>query len=86
MYVNFQNQGLGKQLLQAAENYLQQKYAVKTFQMSVLSARTELIAFYQRRGYQLTTQIDEYPRTANVGQPLLQDLTVLNLIKHVDAV
>ncbi|WP_262437612.1 hypothetical protein [Acinetobacter ursingii] len=49
--------------------------------MSVLSARTELLAFYQRRGYQLTTQVEDYPIHANVGQPLLKDLTVLHLIK-----
>ncbi|WP_130803575.1 GNAT family N-acetyltransferase [Acinetobacter ihumii] len=79
-----QNQGLGKQLLQTAETYLKQKYGVSTFQMSVLSTRTELIAFYQRRGYALTHQVDAYPIHANVGQPLFQDLTVLNLIKHTD--
>ncbi|MFW1690451.1 hypothetical protein ACG9H2_10845 [Acinetobacter ursingii] len=49
--------------------------------MSVLSARTELLAFYQRRGYQLTMQVEDYPIHANVGQPLLKDLTVLHLTK-----
>ncbi len=49
--------------------------------MSVLSAWKELLAFYQRRGYQLTTQVEDYPIHANVGQPLLKDLTVLHLIK-----
>lgn len=77
----FQNQGIGKQLLQAAEHYLIEKYSVHCFKMSVLSARTELLAFYQRRGYQLTTQVEDYPIHANVGQPLLKDLTVLHLTK-----
>ncbi|MCU4414532.1 GNAT family N-acetyltransferase [Acinetobacter sp. WU_MDCI_Axc73] len=77
----FQNQGIGKQLLQAAEHYLIEKYSVSCFKMSVLSARTELLDFYQRRGYQLTAQVEDYPIHANVGQPMLKDLTVLHLGK-----
>ena len=45
------NQKIGKQLLQAVEYYLIEKYSVHCFKMSVLSARKELLAFYQRRGY-----------------------------------
>ncbi|MBK0064675.1 MULTISPECIES: GNAT family N-acetyltransferase [unclassified Acinetobacter] len=82
IHPDFQNQGIGKQLLQAAEIYLTEKYAIYTFKMSVLSARSELIAFYQRRGYQFISQVDDYPIHANVGQPLLKDLTVLHLVKH----
>lgn len=77
-----QNQGIGKALLQAAEQYLYEQFSVNTIKMSVLSARHELISFYQRQGYQLTTEVDEYPIAANVGQPILKDLKVLHLIKQ----
>ncbi|MPW44622.1 GNAT family N-acetyltransferase [Acinetobacter guerrae] len=82
IHPNFQNQGIGKQLLQAAEHYLIEKYSVSCFKMSVLSVRSELLAFYQRRGYEVTSQVDDYPIHANVGQPLSKDLTVLHLVKH----
>ena len=53
-----QNQGIGKALLHAAETLAQQTWQVQCFKMSVLSCRSELIAFYQRRGYQRTGIIE----------------------------
>ena len=37
----------------------------------VLDVRSELIAYYQRRGYQITGQTAPYPVNANVGRPLV---------------
>ena len=37
----------------------------------VLHVRSELIAYYQRRGYQITGHTAPYPVYANVGQPLV---------------
>ena len=37
----------------------------------VLDVRSELIAYYQRRGYQITGHTEPYPVNANVGQPLV---------------
>ena len=49
--------------------------------MSVLSSRTELLSFYQRRGYKLTGQTCSYPLDAGIGTPLLKGLCVLELSK-----
>ena len=37
----------------------------------VLHVRSELIAYYQRRGYQITGHAARYPVNANVGRPLV---------------
>ncbi|MHA3055953.1 GNAT family N-acetyltransferase [Acinetobacter sp. ANC 4633] len=78
-----QNQGLGKQVLQFAEDFAQENFAVTGFKMSVLSCRTELIEFYLRRGYVLTGETEDYPIDANVGQPLFENIRLLHLVKHV---
>jgi len=79
----WQNQGLGKQVLQFAEDFAQENFAVTGFKMSVLSCRTELIEFYLRRGYVLTGETEDYPIDANVGQPLFENIRLLHLNKLV---
>ena len=49
-----QNQGIGKALLKEAEKIAKQTWQTQCFKLSVLTCRPELIAFYQRRGYQCT--------------------------------
>ncbi len=49
--------------------------------MVVVSQRTELIAYYERRGYTRTGKTKEYPTHLNVGVPLKSDLTVEYLEK-----
>lgn len=78
-----QNRGLGKQILEFAESFSKHQFATQTFKMSVLSNRPELIAFYQRRGYQLTGYSEPYPINANVGIPLDQNIAILHLEKRV---
>lgn len=48
-----QGKGIGKKLMQAAEEYGQQQ-GVGTIFMTVISVRKELIDWYVRHGYQLT--------------------------------
>ena len=67
-----QNSGIGKEILAYAEQYVVQNHpSVTYFLMYVLDVRTELMAYYQRRGYQLTGKTEFYPIEANVGQPLV---------------
>lgn len=66
-----QNLGYGKQLLNFAESHIFEIFKKKVIQMSVLNVRTELLAYYQRRGYQLTEKIETYPLDQNVGEPLI---------------
>ena len=49
--------------------------------MSVLSQRPELLAFYQRRGYQVTGETYAFPVEENVGQPLHADIHIIALQK-----
>lgn len=55
-----QARGLGKQLLREAENYAR-RHECTTIEMTVISRRTELIAWYERRGYSLTGQTQPFP-------------------------
>lgn len=50
---NLQGKGVGKKLLQAAEAYAREHNCQAVF-MSVISIRSELIAWYERHGYKLT--------------------------------
>lgn len=77
-----QNQGLGKQLLAKAEELAAVHYGATSYKMSVLSSRPELLAYYERRGYQLTGASSPYPVDAGVGKPRSLDLRVLDLIKQ----
>jgi len=66
-----QNSGYGKQLLDFAESHIFEIFKKNVIQISVLNVRTELLAYYQRRGYQLTEKIEAYPLGQKVGEPLI---------------
>lgn len=76
-----QAQGLGKQMLLHAEAYAIEYFEASVLKMSVLSSRPELLAFYERRGYVLTGEVEEYPLLAGVGQPMVAGIHVLSLAK-----
>lgn len=78
-----QNQGLGKQMLGHAERHAAENYGAACIKMSVLSSRPELLAFYERRGYVLTGEAEEYPLSAGVGRPMIDDIQVLSLAKYI---
>ena len=69
---SIQNLGYGKQMLNYVEVYVAQScMEVRDLIMYVLDVRSELIAYYQRRGYQITGHTAPYPVNANVGRPLV---------------
>ena len=74
-----QDQQLGRKLLAQAESLGGALYQPNYFEMSVVHTRTELIAFYQRRGYHLTGQQKPYPVEQGVGTPK----TSLNVPLHL---
>jgi ribosomal protein S18 acetylase RimI-like enzyme len=55
-----QARGLGKQMLREAEDYAR-THGCRTVEMTVITRRTELIAWYERRGYTLTDEIRPFP-------------------------
>jgi ribosomal protein S18 acetylase RimI-like enzyme len=64
-----QTAGIGKQMLVLAENYATETFGAEIFILVVVSARSELIAFYLRRGYQKTGSVMDYPLSAGAGIP-----------------
>jgi ribosomal protein S18 acetylase RimI-like enzyme len=63
-----QAQGIGKQLLTAAENHAKQAGCLRII-MTVISVRHELIGWYQRHGYQPTGQTQPFPDDPAFGLP-----------------
>ena len=49
-----QRGGLGRKLIQAAEDYARDTWHSQKMTMTVISRRAELIAYYERRGYRRT--------------------------------
>ena len=87
-----QGHGVGNIILQAAETFatrhLQsdgQAAAKNTARltMSILSHRPELLAYYQRRGYELNGNKMPFPNDGNNGEPKREDLELLELEKMV---
>ncbi len=60
--------GIGKQLLAAAEQFAKESNCPCIF-MSVISVRNELIAWYERHGYQKTGETKPFPADNIFGTP-----------------
>ncbi|WP_409019130.1 GNAT family N-acetyltransferase [Brevundimonas vesicularis] len=53
--------GLGRRLVEAAENEARARFSATRMEMTVIRQRTELIAWYQRRDYALTGEARPFP-------------------------
>ncbi len=78
-----QAHGRGRQLLGAAEAQARHLHC-NTVKMSVLESRPELLAWYERQGYQRTGASEPFPATTRFGRPR-QPLTLLTLEKAVSS-
>ena len=76
-----QGSGIGKRLLQAAEEYARLVHS-KTIYMSVISARSELIAWYERHGYKATGERKFFNEDTLTGKHL-QPLEFITLEKEL---
>ena len=76
-----QGRGYGKLLLDAAETITHRQWRVAGYYMEVISLRQELIAFYQRRGYQPTGEFRDFPVDSERWQPRAEKLTLQYLAK-----
>jgi GNAT superfamily N-acetyltransferase len=56
-----QGTGLGRQLLEAAERWAIEHWCSQSMHMTVIVQRTELIAWYERRGYSRTGERRPFP-------------------------
>jgi GNAT superfamily N-acetyltransferase len=59
-----QSSGLGRALIAAAETTARDTFAATAMEMTVISARPELIAYYERRGYSQSGEIRPFPSPA----------------------
>jgi GNAT superfamily N-acetyltransferase len=78
-----QANGIGKRLLTEAESLAQREWSIGKFQMHVITIRRELIEFYERRGYQRTGIVNEFPVNPEVWQPKLAGLQLETLEKTI---
>ncbi len=78
-----QGQGLGKQFMLRAEQFVQEVWSAKKIWMTVITLRGELIAYYERRGYQRTGQLKPFPKNAGASTPLIAGLQMEVLEKDL---
>ncbi|OGX91680.1 GNAT family N-acetyltransferase [Hymenobacter coccineus] len=76
-----QAHGLGRRLLDAAEAQARQQGCTH-LKITVVAARTELLAWYERRGYVRTGATEPFPDTTRFGRPR-QPLALVVLEKAV---
>ncbi|KAM0549901.1 hypothetical protein ACHAPJ_009148 [Fusarium lateritium] len=74
--------GIGRQVLQRAEEYAKKQWGTKVMTMHVIWMRTELIDWYIRRGYSRTGEKSPFPYDELVnGKALSDDLYFEHLEK-----
>jgi ribosomal protein S18 acetylase RimI-like enzyme len=56
-----QGQGLGRRLMTEAERFAGREWGASRMRMQVISLRSELIAYYERRGYRRTGETLPFP-------------------------
>lgn len=77
-----QGRGTGKSLLQNAEQRAMREFGAKMARMTVIEQRTELIAWYERRGYRNTGRTEPFPYgDPRFGLPKRPDLRFVVLEK-----
>ncbi|MBO0932827.1 GNAT family N-acetyltransferase [Fibrella aquatilis] len=79
---DLQAAGIGRQLLEAAEDQARAQRC-RAVTMTVIPQRTELIAWYNRRGYQPTGETQPFPTSPQFGLPK-QPLSFIVLEKLIN--
>lgn len=78
-----QNGGLGRTMLAAAEDWVRARGG-KRIRMAVINVREALIAWYLRRGYSRTGEVEPFPYGDHrFGRPLRDDLCFVVLEKPI---
>ena len=77
-----QGSGVGKQVLAEAERMALEIWQCRSMRMTVIEQRPELLAWYQRRGYQRTGEYQPFPYgNERFGIPRRDDLRFEVLVK-----
>ncbi|MEU1911018.1 GNAT family N-acetyltransferase [Streptomyces massasporeus] len=79
-----QGAGLGKVIIAEAERQARAAWGVREMQMTVISVRDDLIAWYERRGYRRTGRMTPFPYgDERFGVPQRDDLQFELLVKEL---
>jgi ribosomal protein S18 acetylase RimI-like enzyme len=82
---SLQNQGLGKALLKYAEDTVIENWNCTEIEMTVIQQRTELIVWYERRGYKLTGEVRAFPlEDERYGIPKVSNIALSVLLKQLN--
>jgi GNAT superfamily N-acetyltransferase len=79
-----QGSGIGKMCLDRIENWVSKNWNLWRIEMSVITSRGELIAWYERRGYKDTGRREPFPyNDPRVGIPKVSNLEMMILGKDL---
>jgi len=79
-----QNGGLGRRVLAEGERFVAETWRSDTLQITVIDVRQELIAWYERRGYGGTGEVQAFPYgDLHFGIPRRDDLQFAVLEKRL---
>ncbi|NUS17178.1 MAG: GNAT family N-acetyltransferase [Streptomyces sp.] len=79
-----QGGGLGKTVIAEAERFARDEWGVAEMHMTVITVREDLIAWYERRGYERTGQTSPFPYgDERFGLPVRDDLEFELLTKKL---
>jgi GNAT superfamily N-acetyltransferase len=79
-----QARGIGRRLLEAAEDWVIKNWRLQAVEMTVIRQRPELIAWYERRGYVNTHRAEPFPYgDEKFGLPRRPDLEFVVLEKRL---
>jgi GNAT superfamily N-acetyltransferase len=79
-----QASGVGRRLLAAAEDWVFDNWRCRLIEMTVIRQRSELIAWYERRGYVNTHRTEPFPYSdERFGLPKRSDLEFVVLEKQL---
>ena len=77
-----QGKGVGSSLISLAEAWVAERWGATSMRMSVINKRDELIAYYERRGYERTGDVEPFPYgDERFGVPKVDDLEFVLLSK-----
>ena len=79
-----QGNGLGRELLAAAERYAREHFGAEFVEITVIADREELVAWYERRGYRPTGETRPFPfHDERFGVPKRDDLRMVVLRRRI---
>lgn len=75
--------GLGKAMMAEAETVVRREWSAQKILMDVISIRSELIAFYERRGYVNTGKLNDFPVNKDLWTPKAKNLMLARMEKNL---